>query len=160
MAGEEYMKQIPFKNVYFTGIVRDKQGRKMSKSLGNSPDLLALIDQYGADAVRFGILIASPAGNDILFDDAALEQGRNFNNKLWNALKLIKSWESRIDKTATQHTQPSSFATEWFASRLNQAKQEVETLMQQFRLSEALKTLYSLIWDDFCSWYLEWAKPV
>lgn len=159
MAGEEYMKQIPFKNVYFTGIVRDKQGRKMSKSLGNSPDLLALIDQYGADAVRFGILIASPAGNDILFDDTALEQGRNFNNKLWNALKLIKSWESRIDKTATQDIQPSSFATEWFASRLNQVKQEVETLMQQFRLSEALKTLYSLIWDDFCSWYLEWAKP-
>lgn len=161
MAGEEYMKQIPFKNVYFTGIVRDKQGRKMSKSLGNSPDLLALIDQYGADAVRFGILIASPAGNDILFDDTALEQGRNFNNKLWNALKLIKSWESRIEKTASaaQHKQPSSFATEWFASRLNQAKQEVETLMQQFRLSEALKTLYSLIWDDFCSWYLEWAKP-
>lgn len=161
MAGEEYMKQIPFKNVYFTGIVRDKQGRKMSKSLGNSPDLLALIDQYGADAVRFGILIASPAGNDILFDDTALEQGRNFNNKLWNALKLIKSWESRIEQTASaaQHKQPSSFATEWFASRLNQAKQEVETLMQQFRLSEALKTLYSLIWDDFCSWYLEWAKP-
>lgn len=161
MAGEEYMKQIPFKNVYFTGIVRDKQGRKMSKSLGNSPDLLALIDQYGADAVRFGIMISSPAGNDILFDESALEQGRNFNNKLWNALKLIKSWESRIEKTtpASELTQPSSFATEWFASRLNQAKQEVETLMEQFRLSEALKTLYSLIWDDFCSWYLEWAKP-
>ena len=161
MAGEAYMKEIPFKNVYFTGIVRDKQGRKMSKSLGNSPDLLALIDQYGADAVRFGIMISSPAGNDILFDETALEQGRNFNNKLWNALKLIKSWESRIvtSQPAAQNSQPSSFATEWFESRLNQAKQEVETLMQQFRLSEALKTLYSLIWDDFCSWYLEWAKP-
>jgi len=161
MAGEAYMKEIPFKHVYFTGIVRDKQGRKMSKSLGNSPDLLALIDQYGADAVRFGIMISSPAGNDILFDESALEQGRNFNNKLWNALKLIKSWESRIGNSAptAQNAQPSSFATEWFESRLNQAKQEVDMLMQQFRLSEALKTLYSLIWDDFCSWYLEWAKP-
>ena len=163
MAGEAYMKEIPFKHVYFTGIVRDKQGRKMSKSLGNSPDLLALIDQYGADAVRFGIMISSPAGNDILFDEAALEQGRNFNNKLWNALKLIKSWEARIEKSsqlAAHSSQPSSsFATDWFESRLQQAKAEVETLMQQFRLSEALKVLYSLIWDDFCSWYLEWAKP-
>lgn len=161
MAGEAYMKEIPFKHVYFTGIVRDKQGRKMSKSLGNSPDLLALIDQYGADAVRFGIMISSPAGNDILFDESALEQGRNFNNKLWNALKLIKSWESRIESSSptAQGSQPSSFATEWFESRLSQVKQEVETLMQQFRLSEALKTLYSLVWDDFCSWYLEWAKP-
>jgi valyl-tRNA synthetase len=160
MAGEEYMQQIPFKNVYFTGIVRDKQGRKMSKSLGNSPDLLALIDQYGADAVRFGIMISSPAGNDILFDESALEQGRNFNNKLWNALKLIKSWESRISPLTSHdsHVSPS-FATDWFHNRLQQAKAEVETLMQQFRLSEALKTLYSLIWDDFCSWYLEWAKP-
>lgn len=160
MAGEEYMKEIPFKHVYFTGIVRDKQGRKMSKSLGNSPDLLALIDQYGADAVRFGIMISSPAGNDILFDESALEQGRNFNNKLWNALKLIKSWESRVAVSPlTSHLSPSSFATDWFESRLNQVKLEVEGLMQQFRLSEALKTIYSLIWDDFCSWYLEWAKP-
>jgi len=160
MAGEEYMQQIPFKNVYFTGIVRDKQGRKMSKSLGNSPDLLALIDQYGADAVRFGIMISSPAGNDILFDESALEQGRNFNNKLWNALKLVKSWESRISPLTfhDSHVTPS-FATDWFHARLQKAKAEVETLMQQFRLSEALKTLYSLIWDDFCSWYLEWAKP-
>lgn len=160
MAGEEYMDKIPFKHVYFTGIVRDKQGRKMSKSLGNSPDLLALIDQYGADAVRFGIMISSPAGNDILFDESALEQGRNFNNKLWNALKLIKSWESRVSTSPlTSHDSPSSFATDWFESRLNQVKVEVEGLMQQFRLSEALKTIYSLIWDDFCSWYLEWAKP-
>lgn len=160
MAGEAYMKEIPFKHVYFTGIVRDKQGRKMSKSLGNSPDLLALIDQYGADAVRFGIMISSPAGNDILFDESALEQGRNFNNKLWNALKLVKSWETRVAiSPLTSHLSPSSFATDWFNARLNQVKLEVEGLMQQFRLSEALKTIYSLIWDDFCSWYLEWAKP-
>ncbi len=163
MAGEEYMQQTPFKNVYFTGIVRDKQGRKMSKSLGNSPDLLALIDQYGADAVRFGIMISSPAGNDILFDESALEQGRNFNNKLWNALKLVKGWESRISPLTSHDSHDAqispSFATDWFHARLQKAKAEVETLMQQFRLSEALKTLYSLIWDDFCSWYLEWAKP-
>jgi len=157
MAGEAYMKEIPFKHVYFTGIVRDKQGRKMSKSLGNSPDLLALIDQYGADAVRFGIMISSPAGNDILFDESALEQGRNFNNKLWNALKLVKSWESRIKSDA--ENDKSEFAIAWLSNRLNQVKLEVDGLMSQFRLSEALKTIYSLIWDDFCSWYLEWKKP-
>ncbi len=156
MAGFEYMDAKPFNEVYFTGIVRDKQGRKMSKSLGNSPDLLALIDQYGADATRFGIMIASPAGNDILFDESALEQGRNFNNKIWNALKLIKMWEGRQAET---NTDESSFAIDWFQSRLNEVSIEVETMMQQFRLSEALKTIYSLIWDDFCSWYLEWIKP-
>ncbi|NCT95374.1 MAG: valine--tRNA ligase [Chitinophagaceae bacterium] len=156
MAGYEYMGEKPFKNVYFTGIVRDKQGRKMSKSLGNSPDLLALIDQYGADAVRFGIMIASPAGNDILFDESALEQGRNFNNKMWNALKLIRSWEARVSKEAPAS---ADFALDWFGNRLEQAKAEVNGLMDQFRLSEALKVLYSLIWDDFCSWYLEWVKP-
>jgi valyl-tRNA synthetase len=148
--------------VYFTGIVRDKQGRKMSKSLGNSPDLLGLIDQYGADAVRFGIMIASPAGNDILFDESALEQGRNFNNKLWNALKLVRSWELRVRSTETtpnpKHQTPN-FALNWFEQRLRQAKTEVDEMMTQFRLSEALKTIYSLIWDDFCSWYLEWIKP-
>ncbi|MEN9686235.1 MAG: hypothetical protein RLZZ28_2021 [Bacteroidota bacterium] len=160
MAGFEFMGEIPFKDVYFTGIVRDKQGRKMSKSLGNSPDLLALTDQYGADAVRFGIMIASPAGNDILFDESALEQGRNFNNKLWNALKLIKSWESRVEtkKTETELQNPG-FAFNWFANRLAEARLDVGSMMQQFRLSEALKTIYSLIWDDFCSWYLEWIKP-
>ena len=156
MAGFEYMEAKPFQEVYFTGIVRDKQGRKMSKSLGNSPDLLALIDQYGADATRFGIMIASPAGNDILFDESALEQGRNFNNKIWNALKLIKMWEGRQGET---NTDESSFAIDWFQNRLNEVSIEVETMMQQFRLSEALKTIYSLIWDDFCSWYLEWIKP-
>ncbi|WP_026751702.1 valine--tRNA ligase [Sediminibacterium sp. C3] len=159
IAGYEYKGLKPFKDVYFTGIVRDKLGRKMSKSLGNSPDLLALIDQYGADAVRFGILIASPAGNDILFDESSLEQGRNFNNKLWNALKLIKMWEGRLDSAATTDTADAAFAINWFENRLNQASSEVEELMTQFKLSEALKTIYSLIWDDFCSWYLEWAKP-
>lgn len=161
MAGEEYMGKIPFRDVYFTGIVRDKQGRKMSKSLGNSPDLLGLIDQFGADAVRFGILIASPAGNDILFDESALEQGRNFNNKLWNALKLIKMWEGRQSSVVSSESgnQPQHFAVNWFGQRLNEVKAEVDGLMKQFRLSEALKTIYSLIWDDFCSWYLEWIKP-
>ena len=155
MAGEEYMKAIPFKEVYFTGIVRDKLGRKMSKSLGNSPDLLGLIDQYGADASRFGIMISSPAGNDILFDEAALEQGRNFNNKMWNALKLIHMWKER----STDLLIEPPFAVLWFEERLNQVSEEVEMMMTQFRLSEALKTIYSLIWDDFCSWYLEWVKP-
>ncbi len=160
MAGKKFMGEKPFNDVYFTGIVRDKQGRKMSKSLGNSPDLLALIDQYGADAVRFGIMIASPAGNDILFDESSLEQGRNFNNKLWNALKLIKMWEGRqAETTPNPKQQTTNFAIEWFENRLNLVKSEVNEMMVQFRLSEALKTIYSLIWDDFCSWYLEWIKP-
>ncbi len=159
MAGLEYQQQIPFKHVYFTGIVRDKLGRKMSKSLGNSPDLLGLIDQYGADAVRFGIMIASPAGNDILFDEASLEQGRNFNNKLWNALKLVKMWEAKLGTTNDSDNNAAKFATAWFEHRLQQTKAEVYSLMDQFKLSEALKTIYSLIWDDFCSWYLEWVKP-
>ena len=177
MAGEEFMGDQPFSDVYFTGIVRDKQGRKMSKSLGNSPDLLGLIEQYGADAVRFGVMIASPAGNDILFDESALEQGRNFNNKMWNALKLVKMWEERVDdrlqmtddnKVLSDNSQLSTnnlptgqagFALQWFENRLNEVKTEVDSMMKQFRLSEALKTIYSLIWDDFCSWYLEWVKP-
>lgn len=158
MAGLEYERIIPFHDVYFTGMVRDKQGRKMSKSLGNSPDLLNLIDTYGADAVRFGIMISSPAGNDLLFDEASLEQGRNFNNKLWNALKLIKMWEGKAASDTLPHI-TSGFAINWFESRLNQVKKEVALLHGQFRLSEGLKTIYSLIWDDFCSWYLEWIKP-
>ncbi len=157
MAGLEYEKQIPFKDVYFTGMVRDKQGRKMSKQLGNSPDLLMLIDKYGADAVRFGIMISSPAGNDLLFDEASLEQGSFFNNKIWNALKLVKMWEGKIDNSNASGD--SEFATSWFEHRLNEVRSEVDNLMKQFRLSEALKTIYSLIWDDFCSWYLEWVKP-
>lgn len=157
MAGFAFKNQQPFKEVYFTGMVRDKQGRKMSKQLGNSPDLLELIDKYGADAVRFGILISSPAGNDLLFDESSLEQGRNFNNKLWNALKLVKMWEEKQSNTAenNHHT----FALTWFENRLRQVKAETEHLMQQFKLSEALKTIYSLIWTDFCSLYLEWIKP-
>ena len=158
MAGEEYMGKIPFKDVYFTGIVRDKQGRKMSKSLGNSPDLLGLIDQYGADAVRFGIMIASPAGNDLLFDESTLEQGRNFNNKLWNATKLLKMWEARQNNTG-EIAEDAKFAMDWFEAKLNTTQIEVDEMLITFRLSEALKTIYGLIWDDFCSWYLEWIKP-
>jgi len=158
MAGMEFKHEKPFSDVYFTGMVRDKLGRKMSKSLGNSPDLLDLIDRYGADAVRFGIMIASPAGNDLLFDEASLEQGRNFNNKLWNAMKLVKMFEAKKSGEKTQESE-NNFAVVWFENRLNEAKAEVDALMNQFRLSEALKTIYSLIWDDFCSWYLEWIKP-
>lgn len=158
MAGHEFMGEKPFSDVYFTGIVRDKLGRKMSKSLGNSPDLLALIDKYGADAVRFGIMYSSPAGNDLMFDEASLEQGRNFNNKMWNALKLVKMWEGR-QLESQEDGKTGNFAVEWFANRLNQVKAEVDGLMQQFKLSEALQAIRALIWDDFCSWYLEWVKP-
>jgi valyl-tRNA synthetase len=162
MAGEEYMHQKPFDDVYFTGMVRDKQGRKMSKSLGNSPDLLDLISRFGADAVRFGILISSPAGNDLLFDDSSCEQGRNFNNKLWNALKLVKMWEANgaIQKdTKGDDFEKASLAVHWFETRLAEVQEQLKGMYKEFRLSEALKTIYSLIWDDFCSWYLEWVKP-
>ncbi len=151
-------KRIPFRDVYFTGMVRDKQGRKMSKQLGNSPDLLGLIDKYGADAVRFGIMISSPAGNDLLFDEGELEQGRNFNNKMWNALKLVKGWEGRLQE-ARGAAAPPPFAVVWLDNRLQEARVTIEQQFTEFRLSEALKTLKSLIWDDFCSWYLEWVKP-
>ncbi|MBS1774116.1 MAG: valine--tRNA ligase [Bacteroidetes bacterium] len=157
MAGYEYMGQKPFDRVYFTGIVRDKLGRKMSKSLGNSPDLLKLIEDYGADTVRFGIMISSPAGNDLLFDEAQLEQGRNFSNKMWNALKLVKSWEGRTD--ASVDDTDELFAINWMQNRLNEVAEEISDMIKDFRLSEGLKTLYSLIWNDFCSWYLEWVKP-
>jgi valyl-tRNA synthetase len=166
MAGYEYEGRKPFSDVYFTGMVRDNLGRKMSKSLGNSPDLLDLIDRYGADAVRFGIMISSPAGNDLLFDEGALEQGRNFNNKLWNALKLVKMWSGRVAPGAPEPAASApasasepSFAVSWMEHRLREARAELEHLMRNFQVSEALKTLYSLIWDDFCSWYLEWVKP-
>ena len=161
MAGMEYKNEKPFSDVYFTGMVRDKQGRKMSKSLGNSPDLLQMIERSGADAVRFGIMISSPAGNDLLFDDSSPEQGRNFNNKLWNALKLVRMWSERQVPGTNQDNMDSStrFAVSWFQSRLAEVRTEVEKLMSAFKLSEALKTIYSLIWDDFCSWYLEWVKP-
>ncbi|MBO9619572.1 MAG: valine--tRNA ligase [Niabella sp.] len=159
MAGLEYEKEIPFKDVYFTGMVRDKLGRKMSKSLGNSPDLLNLIDMYGADAVRFGIMIAAPAGNDLLFDESSLEQGRNFNNKMWNALKLIRMWQTNPNGISEATGIEPDAASAWMQHRIAQAKAEMESLFKEFRLSEGLKTLYSLIWDDFCSWYLEWQKP-
>jgi len=162
MAGMQFMHQKPFSHVYFTGMVRDKQGRKMSKSLGNSPDLLDLIDRYGADAVRFGIMISSPAGNDLLFDEAALEQGRNFNNKLWNALKLVNIWKEKMEepgKAEANSNGQEHFALQWFENRLREVSAELDQLYAEFRLSEALKTIYSLIWDDFCSWYLEWVKP-
>ena len=159
MAGLEYEKEIPFKDVYFTGMVRDKLGRKMSKQLGNSPDLLKLIDTYGADAVRFGIMISAPAGNDLLFDESSLEQGRNFNNKIWNALKLVRMWQNNPNGiTETTGNEPD-IAAAWMRNRIEQAKAEMENLFKEFRISEGLKTLYSLIWDDFCSWYLEWQKP-
>ena len=166
MAGYEYKGEKPFSEVYFTGIVRDKQGRKMSKSLGNSPDLLALIDKYGADAVRFGIMISSPAGNDLLWDESSNEQGLFFNNKIWNAMKLVKIWEAKLEEaklepaeSALTTNKNSLFAVRWFESRLAEARLELDEQFKEFRLSEALKTLYSLIWDDFCSWYLEWVKP-
>jgi valyl-tRNA synthetase len=130
--------------------------------LGNSPDLLELIDRFGADAVRFGILISAPAGNDLLFDDSSCEQGRNFNNKIWNALKLVKMWEANgvvLYDRSQEDFEKATFAATWFENRLNQVKQQVEELYSSFRLSEVLKTVYSLIWDDFCSWYLEWVKP-
>jgi valyl-tRNA synthetase len=158
MAGYAFKQMLPFKDVYFTGMVRDKQGRKMSKQLGNSPDLLGLIEQYGADATRFGIMIASPAGNDILFDESTLEQGRNFNNKLWNALKLVHLWQARQTDEKTENLS-EKFAVNWFQNRLDEVSVAVEEMMNQFKLSEALKTIYSLIWDDFCSGYLEWIKP-
>ncbi len=157
MAGYEFMGEKPFDKVYFTGVVRDKQGRKMSKSLGNSPDLLQLIDDFGADAVRFSVMISAPAGNDLLFDESALEQGRNFCNKMWNALKLVKSWEGRVAENVSDGE--VHFAIDWMENRLAQVAQLVDELMKDFRLSEGLKNIYSLIWDDFCSWYLEWVKP-
>ncbi len=164
MAGMEFKNEIPFKDVYFTGMVRDKLGRKMSKQLGNSPDLLELIDKYGADAVRFGIMISSPAGNDLQFDESNLDQGKFFNNKMWNALKLVKMLEGNQTTDSGQQTtddgqQTTDFAVVWFENRLSEVQIEVEKLIKDFKLSEALKVIYSLIWDDFCSWYLEWVKP-
>lgn len=157
MAGYEFLDQKPFDEVYFTGIVRDKKGRKMSKSLGNSPDLLKLIEDFGADAVRFSVMISSPAGNDLLYDESTLDQGRNFSNKMWNAMKLVKSWEERTADNVEDGN--VHFAMEWMEQRIAEASQQLTELFKDFRLSEALKTIYSLIWDDFCSWYLEWVKP-
>jgi len=156
MAGYEYRGGKPFDNVYLTGVVRDNERRKMSKSLGNSPDPLRLIDQYGADGVRVGMLLCSPAGNDLLFDESLTEQGRNFGNKIWNAFRLVKSWT--VDQNAEQ-PEHSREAIDWFGHRLNKAIEELDAQYDQFRLSEALMNLYRLFWDDFSSWYLEIVKP-
>ena len=155
MAGYEYRRTYPFKHVYFTGIVRDKLGRKMSKSLGNSPDPIALIEKYGADGVRMGMMLSAPAGNDILFDESLCEQGRNFNNKIWNAFRLVKGW-----KTApVEQPKVNEQAVEWFAAKLKQSHAELQAQFKQYRISEALMTVYKLFWDEFSSWYLEMVKP-
>ena len=155
MAGYEYRQTYPFKHVYFTGIVRDKLGRKMSKSLGNSPDPIALIEKYGADGVRMGMMLSAPAGNDILFDESLCEQGRNFNNKIWNAFRLVKGW-----KTApVEQPKVNEQAVEWFAAKLKQSHAELQAQFKQYRISEALMTVYKLFWDEFSSWYLEMVKP-
>ena len=155
MAGYEYKNDMPFRNVYFTGIVRDKLGRKMSKSLGNSPDPLMLIEKFGADGVRMGLMLAAPAGNDILYDDSLCEQGRNFNNKIWNAFRLVKGWEvADIEQPEYAKT-----AVKWFEAVLNKTLAEVDDLFGKFRLSEALMAVYKLFWDEFSSWYLEMVKP-
>ena len=156
IAGYEYKNERPFKNVYYTGIVRDKQGRKMSKSLGNSPDPIELMKKYGADGVRVGMLLSSPAGNDLLFDEGLCEQGRNFWNKIWNAFRLVKSWE--VDASIEQ-PDSSKVAIEWFDARFNEALTQIDAEYNQFRMSEALMATYKLIWDDFCSWFLEFVKP-
>lgn len=156
VAGYEYKNEMPFKNVYFTGIVRDKLGRKMSKSLGNSPDPLALMEKYGADGVRIGMLLTSPAGNDLPFDSSLCEQGRNFCNKVWNAFRLIKGWEVQ---EGLEQAEAAASANLWFNERLNQQINEIDDNFSKFRISDALMSTYKLVWDDFCSWYLEIIKP-
>ncbi len=155
MAGEEYQKEVPFKKVYFTGIVRDKLGRKMSKSLGNSPDPIELIEKYGADGVRVGMMLTAPAGNDLPFDEALCEQGRNFCNKMWNALRLVKGWN--VDANIAQ-PDTAKMAVKWFEQRFYQVLQETNDNLDKYRLSDALMGIYKLVWDDFCSWYLEMVK--
>ncbi len=156
MAGYEYTGKMPFRNVYFTGIVRDKLGRKMSKSLGNSPDPIELIDKFGADGVRMGMMLSAPAGNDILFDESLCEQGRNFCNKIWNAFRLVQGWEVR---ETLHQPETARIATEWFAAQLRKSAAEMADLFSKYRLSEALMEIYRLFWDEFSSWYLEMVKP-
>ncbi len=158
VAGYEYRNELPFRNVYYTGIVRDKQGRKMSKSLGNSPDPIELMKIYGADGVRVGMLLSSPAGNDLLFDESLCEQGRNFANKIWNAFRLVKSWEEKIDTSIAQ-PDSSKIAIEWMNSKFNSVLTDLNDDYDKFRISEALMSTYKLVWDDFCAWYLEMVKP-
>ncbi len=155
MAGYEYRGKMPFKHVYFTGIVRDKLGRKMSKSLGNSPDPLDLIDKFGADGVRMGMMLSAPAGNDILFDESLCEQGRNFNNKIWNAFRLVKGWET----ADIQQPKSAEIAVKWFDAKLKEVNEEMQKQFKEYRISEALMTVYKLFWDEFSSWYLEMVKP-
>jgi valyl-tRNA synthetase len=155
IVGYEYRGQMPFKNVYLTGIVRDKLGRKMSKSLGNSPDPLDLIANFGADAVRTGMLFSSPAGNDLPYDEKLVEQGRNFANKIWNAFRLVKGWAVVDGET----TEESAIAINWFESKMNQSLAELDDHFSKFRMSDALLCVYKLTWDDFCAWYLEMVKP-
>ena len=161
MAGYEYIGDMPFKNVYFTGIVRDKLGRKMSKSLGNSPDPIELIEKFGADGVRMGMMLSAPAGNDILFDEALCEQGRNFNNKIWNAFRLVKGWKvAEVNGEGLRvNGQCNEIATKWFEAKLKQTNEEVNDLFKKYRISEALMAVYKLFWDEFSSWYLEMVKP-
>ncbi len=159
MAGEEYMGKYPFKNVYFTGIVRDKLGRKMSKSLGNSPDPLELIDKYGADGVRMGMMLSAPAGNDILFDEALCEQGRNFNNKIWNAFRLVKGWQVADSSACCSTTSTNKTAIAWMDAKLRQANAELKDHFSKYRINDALMTVYKLFWDEFSQWYLEMIKP-
>ena len=155
MAGYEYVGKMPFKHVYFTGIVRDKLGRKMSKSLGNSPDPIELIEKFGADGVRMGMMLSAPAGNDILFDESLCEQGRNFNNKIWNAFRLVKGWQV----ADVEQTEAGKTATQWFDAKLKAANEELQDLFSKYRISEALMVVYKLFWDEFSSWYLEMVKP-
>ncbi|MCR5710718.1 MAG: class I tRNA ligase family protein, partial [Bacteroidales bacterium] len=155
MAGEEYMKDVPFRNVYFTGIVRDKLGRKMSKQLGNSPDPIGLIEKYGADGVRLGILLCTSAGNDILFDETQVEQGRNFSNKIWNAFRLVKGWTV----ADVPQSEANRVAVDWFRARLDQTAAQTHRDYGNFRINDAVMGVYRCFWDDFCSWYLELVKP-
>ena len=155
MAGYEYVGKMPFKHVYFTGIVRDKLGRKMSKSLGNSPDPIELIEKFGADGVRMGMMLSAPAGNDILFDESLCEQGRNFNNKIWNAFRLVKGWQV----ADIEQTEASKTAVTWFDAKLKAVNEDLQDLFSKYRISEALMAVYKLFWDEFSSWYLEMVKP-
>jgi valyl-tRNA synthetase len=155
IAGYHYKDAKPFNNVYYTGIVRDKLGRKMSKSLGNSPDPIELMNKYGADGVRVGMLLSSPAGNDLLFDSNLCEQGRNFTNKIWNAFRLINSWEVK----SIEQPESSKIAIQWFNAKFNSTLEQLNKSYDKFRMSEALMSSYKLVWDDFCSWYLEMIKP-
>ena len=159
MAGEEYMGKVPFKSVYFTGIVRDKLGRKMSKSLGNSPDPIELIEKYGADGVRMGMMLSAPAGNDILFDEVLCEQGRNFNNKIWNAFRLVKGWHVADEPANEAMARTNGIATRWMEAKLKQANVEMQEHFAKYRISDALMTVYKLFWDEFSQWYLEMVKP-